>query len=542
MSELFGNVLNVSIQGGIMILAVLVLRLVLKKAPKKYICLLWMLVGVRLLMPFSIESGLSLQPLVEPVKLDQVVSVPVPVAGPDISESNAEVPNPSVEFELPENMEQTSYLYKVEDGRIEALTFGDLAAVFWAAAAGLMLFYGILSYAVLKLRLREAVRMSGDVWESDWIDTAFILGYLRPRIYLPMGLNENTRELILRHERGHLKRCDHWVKLIGFEALAMHWFNPLVWVGYMMLCRDIEMACDEQAVRSMSLGERKSYSAALLSCSTNHSHHTIYPLAFGEVSVKQRIRNVLHYRRPGFWVSLAAAAAVIMVAVCFLTNPEKPVSDEWEAECRAVLEEIQDNESYYIRVEHRIEEEGRLNQRIQSEYWQYGGNYLCISKKPNSGTLETDGILYDGTSGHLILGGDNYEGVYQGVSDNWEMEWRQEDTVRDIPSAPWLYTFDIDAQEVEAISRRDTGEGYEIRLMVYGPVETVAAKYDRYYVDFCFDRQGNFRYAVQYVYGTGRLNGEPVQRSFISTMYRYECSEEDFRKAMETYADDLNWT
>jgi beta-lactamase regulating signal transducer with metallopeptidase domain len=187
--------------------------------------------------------------------------------------------------------------------------------------AALLLFYSVISYAVLKIRLREAVRIGPEVWESDRIDTAFVLGYVRPRIYLPMRVQGIYRELMLLHERCHLKRLDHWLKLFGFVTLAVHWFNPLVWLAYVMLCWDAEFACDELVIIDMDLEQRKCYSAALLACSSKVSFPGASLVAFGEKPIKRRIRAVLRYRKPTQWVTVLAILSIIAVAVCFMTNP-----------------------------------------------------------------------------------------------------------------------------------------------------------------------------------------------------------------------------
>lgn len=276
MSELFRNILNVSVQGSIVIAVVLILRPLLWKAPKKYICLLWVLVGLRLLNPFPIESGLSLQPRAEVISEVQWQTL---------------------------------------------IQRGDFLPLLWMVGAAAMLFYSLISYAMLKFRLREAVRVGPEVWESDRIDTAFVLGYIRPSIYLPMDLDGLYRELVLRHERCHLKRLDHWVKLLMFVALAAHWFNPLVWMAYVLLCWDAEYACDELVVRDMDLEQRKLYSSALLACSSKGHYLTASAVPFGEKPIKRRIRAVLQYRKPAVWVTALAIGALIIVAVCFLTNP-----------------------------------------------------------------------------------------------------------------------------------------------------------------------------------------------------------------------------
>lgn len=273
MLPLLENVLKASFHGSIVIGAVLILRLVLKKAPRKYICWLWLLAGLRLLMPIEIRSDLSLQPRILPVQL------PADLSG----------------------------------------FWAGLVPWLWAAIACGFGLYSFLSYRKLKRRVREAVRIRGG-WESDRIDTAFILGFIKPRIYIPMGMGGQDRKYILEHERTHLDKGDHWIKMIGFLALALHWFNPLVWVAYLCLCKDIEMACDERVVQFMELEERKGYSAALLSCSTNHVHFAS-PVAFGEISVKERVLTVLNYKKPGFWISLLSLLAIGFVAVCLLTSP-----------------------------------------------------------------------------------------------------------------------------------------------------------------------------------------------------------------------------
>ena len=271
MAQFLNNLLTASIHGSVVILAVILLRLLLWKTPKKYICLLWLLAGIRLLMPIEIRSDLSLQP----------------------------------EFTLPVEWNLPAILPWV-----------------WGVVAVCFGIYSMVSYMKLKNKVREAVRIRGG-WECDKIDTAFILGFIKPRIYIPMGMNRQTRKHILEHERTHLDKGDHWIKMIGFLALALHWFNPLVWIAYIMLCKDIEMACDERVVQFMELEERKSYSAALLSCSSRQMHFSANPVAFGEVSVKQRILSVLNYKKPSFWISLLGVVAFFFVAVCLVTSPAK---------------------------------------------------------------------------------------------------------------------------------------------------------------------------------------------------------------------------
>ena len=335
MQTLFENVLTASLYGSVIIVALVLARPLLKKLPKKYLCLLWLLAFLRLLMPFEIPFDLSLQPDMAAITQPQAVVQPtiqdLPEPVPAVPE-NAPMPE-DVEvvygdaFTPPESIPaglESYYPPAEEVSEPLVINWNAIGFGIWAAVGAGLGLYGILSLARLKRRVREAVRCRDGVWECAGLETAFILGWVRPKVYLPMGLSADTRHHILRHERAHLKRKDHWLKLLGFLALAVHWFNPLVWAAWVLLCRDMELACDEQVVKDMGLSERKDYSAALLRCSTAKEHYLACPVAFGEVSVKARILSVLNYRRPRFWISLAGIVAILFVAVFFMTSPANP--------------------------------------------------------------------------------------------------------------------------------------------------------------------------------------------------------------------------
>ncbi len=293
MERFLQNLFTASIHGSILIFAVLLLRLVLLKTPKKYICYLWLLAGIRLLLPIEIRSDLSLQP----------------------------------EFTL-------------SFAKISSLKWAAVLPWVWAVIAACFAIYSLISYLKLKDQVRDAIRIRGG-WESDKIETAFILGFIKPKIYIPMGMDSQSRQNILAHERTHLDKGDHWIKMIGFLALALHWFNPLVWVAYILLCKDIETACDERVIRFMELDERKAYSSALLRCSSRRAHFAASPVAFGEVSVKQRILSILKYKKPSFWLSLLGVLAFFFVAVCFLTSPPAAQTEALSPEEQANLAKIE---------------------------------------------------------------------------------------------------------------------------------------------------------------------------------------------------------
>ena len=311
MSGIFLKLLNLSISASWLVLVVLALRLVLKRAPKWVNVLLWGMVALRLMLPFSIESALSLIPSAETVSPEVVRFDPAPTitsgvefidnaVNPSLSESFAAAPLASV-----------NPLY----------VWTYLAGWVWLIGLAAMLLYALVSY----LRLRRRVSASIPLWENiyvcDEVPSPFILGIVRPRIYLPSALDEAQRGSVLSHERAHLARRDHWWKPLGYVLLAVYWFNPLLWLAYTLLCRDIELACDERVLRGMDAGQVKAYSSALLACSVPRRMIAACPLAFGEVGVGARVKNALRYKKPAFWVVAASVAVCVVVAVCFLTNP-----------------------------------------------------------------------------------------------------------------------------------------------------------------------------------------------------------------------------
>lgn len=406
MESLFSNILTASFHGSIVILVVMFLRVLLRKAPRKFICFLWLLAGLRLLMPFEIQSSLSLQPMPEVAQVRQWQSPAAP--DPTPRETFPEPPAERQEAQLPQTSESPVSLVTTAKPAVErpkpSLNWKGLIPYAWLFVAACFGFYTIYAYLSLKYKVREAVKIRGG-WECDRIETAFILGFIRPKIYIPMGLSPTVRKHILAHERTHLEKGDHWFKMIGFLALALHWFNPLVWVAYVLLCKDIELACDERVVQFMDLEERKSYSAALLSCSTNSAHFAACPVAFGEVSVKDRIKTVLNYRRPSFWVSLLGVIAILFVAVCLLTNPAKEPNTS-----AATVETAQEQES--LQKCHDALD-GLLSQKDcvlgltgNNEYPQW---YVCLSRLGDDTLWQyMPTSSPDPTSGRMEYGGKHY--------------------------------------------------------------------------------------------------------------------------------------
>ena len=311
MSGIFLKLLNLSISASWLVLVVLALRLVLKRAPKWVNVLLWGMVALRLMLPFSIESALSLIPSAETLSPEVVRFDPAPTitsgvelidnaVNPALSESFAAAPLASV-----------NPLY----------VWTYLAGWVWLIGLAAMLLYALVSYLRLRRRVSASIPLRENIYVCDEVPSPFILGIVHPRIYLPSALDEAQRGSVLSHERAHLARRDYWWKPLGFALLAVYWFNPLLWLAYTLLCRDIELACDERALCGMDAGQIKDYSSALLACSVPRRMLAACPLAFGEVGVGARVKNALRYKKPAFWVVAASVIVCIVVAVCFLTNP-----------------------------------------------------------------------------------------------------------------------------------------------------------------------------------------------------------------------------
>lgn len=309
MDAIFLKIVNMSIAASWLILAVILLRVVLKKAPKWINVLLWALVAVRLLCPISFESSLSLVPNAEPIPQEIFMMEP-----PENHESAV--------FDPIENPNLPSVPSVSVDTSIETIQWKAVFATFgWMFGMAAMLVYAAISYILVKRKVKASLHLRDNILICDDIQTPFILGAIKPRIYIPSGTDEAQLPHIIAHENAHLKRRDHWWKPLGFLVLAIHWFNPLVWVAYILLCRDIESACDEKVIRELNQGESIAYSEALLSCSVNRRMVMVCPLAFGEVGVKERVKRVLNYKKPAFWIVVVAVIASVILAVCFLTNP-----------------------------------------------------------------------------------------------------------------------------------------------------------------------------------------------------------------------------
>lgn len=323
MEMIFLNVFNRSLAAGWLILAVIVVRLLLKKAPRRLSCVLWAVVAVRLLCPFFPASSFSLIPSGETISAEAVRFAPAPAIDSGIPALN-EALNPMIgERFAPAPGTSVNPLY----------IWTAVAGIVWLVGVAVMAGYALLGSLRMRSVVREAVPLESgaalpdNVWLCDAVRSPFILGIVRPKIYLPSGITREQMLCILAHEQAHVERLDHCLKPFGWLLLSVYWFHPLVWIAYMLFCRDLELACDEKVVGGMDLDGRKAYSHALLACSLQRKMIFSYPLAFGEIGVRERVKGILHYRKPAGWLAAVAVLACAAVAVCFLTDPKEKADD-----------------------------------------------------------------------------------------------------------------------------------------------------------------------------------------------------------------------
>lgn len=312
MNELFLKIINMSISASWLVLAVLILRFVLKKAPKWINVLLWGIVAIRLICPFSFESTLSIIPSAETIPLNICMDT-TPTINSGISAINNAV-NPIISQSNTPMAGASVNPLQIIIGIYEYIwIFGMIALALYTA----------ISYWRLRRKVDTAVRYKDNIFQSENVSFPFVLGIIKPRIYLPFKINGQYLEHVVAHEQAHIRRKDHWWKPIGFLLLTIHWFNPLMWLAYVLLCRDIELACDEKVIKELGNEQRGDYMQALVACSVNRRMIGACPLAFGEVSVKERVKSVMNYKKPAFWVIIISVIVCVGVAVCFLTNPKQ---------------------------------------------------------------------------------------------------------------------------------------------------------------------------------------------------------------------------
>ena len=431
MSEIFLKIINMSISASYIVLAVLLLRLLLKKAPKWITVVLWGIVAVRLVCPFSIESVLSLIPSSEVVS-PNIMTDKTPTINTGIPIINSTL-NPVISDSFTPNPGDSANPLQV---LIPILT------AIWIVGMVALLIYTVISYARVRRKIGTAVLYKDNIYQSENVVSPFVLGIIKPKIYLPFGMNEKDMEHVVAHEMAHIRRKDHLWKPLGFLLLTLHWFNPLMWLGYVLLCRDIELACDEKVIKELDHDARADYSQALLTCSVNRRMIAACPLAFGEVGVKDRVKSVLNYKKPAFWIIIAAIVACVAVAVCFLTNPPaKEVNLDFPFE----IEDVDNIEMYHYvgtpgQVEKKVivseqdiktlyEKFERISYKLKKADEVVGGETTSFRFNLSDGTMyELIYRSYGVKNGILKSPTDGFE-YFTSADIGWNWRWLNEDLV-----------------------------------------------------------------------------------------------------------------
>ena len=413
MAEFLKKLLEMSIAASLLVPVVLLLRLVLKKAPKWVAVLLWGMVAVRLLCPFAAESEMSLVPSGDAMRQELWTAEPQKQADTSQLPVQPGVIQPwtPIETEQPVSWE-------------------TVVMAVWITGVAAMLLYTGISYLALRRKVAAAVRVQPGIYQSEYVVSPFVLGILRPRIYLPFAMDDKDMSHVIAHEQAHLRRKDHWWKPLGFLLLSLHWFNPVLWVGYLFLCRDIELACDEKVISKMDKDAKADYTQALVACSVGRRRIAACPLAFGEVGVKERIKRVMHYKKPAFWIVLVAVVLCVAVAMCFLTDrpaAEEPTAEEpWKVGGKTYLYEkegflgdffitlYEDGTFYYY--------EGMASSHLGLGDWKQEGDILVLTESEieleNRFRIEDEALVF------LEEGSTNF--IYMKVKDGEQFLFAQE--------------------------------------------------------------------------------------------------------------------
>ena len=365
MESLFIKLINLSIYASILVAVVLLLRLVSRRSPKWVICLIWALVGIRLVVPFSIQSSFSLLPQSEPVSGTALFKT--------VSLSQAQ-----------EGIVSSGAASVTEASRSGISSVFHILSYIWLFGVILMLLYGVISYIVLRKTLRTATLYDDGIRQSEKVDSPFVLGFLRPTIYIPYTLFGKDLEYVLSHEKTHIRRKDHLWKPAGFLLLSVYWFNPAIWLAYAALSKDIELACDESVIRSLDKDERKNYSRALLNLSIRQKLITACPVAFGKTAVRNRVDHVMNYKKPALWSVVIMIACCVAVGICFMTEPKKQNAATNEID---ETQDVDDSEEGYIIYD---AEKGLLITNLSSDPEDGNGTRYIYAGKQGSGKAVID--------------------------------------------------------------------------------------------------------------------------------------------------------
>lgn len=499
----FMQVLDLSKTASVVILVVMAARFLLKKAPKAISYALWGVVLFRLLCPVSIEAGFSIVPEFEPVSEHYSLSEePISVLG--ASEAAYQAIGDALNGGLDTQQIRTTETNESGNAAYVTSRWWEVWVLFgqyvWVAGLAVMVIFSLVSYAKLRGKLVGSMHLEDNVYLADHISSPFVMGLIRPKIYLPSSLGEKEREYILLHEQYHIRRFDHWAKALSFFALCVHWFNPLVWTAFMLSGKDMEMSCDEAVVRKMGEEVRADYASSLLSLATGHRIIAGTPLAFGEGNPKDRIRNLANWKKPAFWVILMAILLCVVLGVCLLTNSGGMTDEEILANLYEELEELQACDRVHLTVSYTWDGECSYYTGQEQEYWQNGDDwYRTFTYQTTEGTsnvhyMQLDGVQY----------AREYSDDIEGYPDRgWDA----------IPESSYaalpLLTKDWSAMEVLEVREGGAMDGAAYTVVIQGDW-TGSTVHDTIYEntqEFYLDKDGSLLGSMNYTYGKVYMSG-----------------------------------
>ena len=508
MSGVFLKVFNMSVTAGWLILAVLILRFLFKKAPKWITCMFWAIVAVRLICPVSFESVFSVVPSVETVNVSTENASPyiksgvkildsaantyfaaknskVNVSNDNISNVNSNNGNAQIQeannselktselknSELKSSEINKSGINNTDSNNVDLHTkeskikvnLMTILAISWIAGVVILLMYGFVSFIRLRKTVSASIVVRDNIYMCDDIRFPFILGVFKPMVYLPSVLNDMMQENVLAHELAHLKRHDHWWKPLGYVLLAIHWFNPICWIAYVLFCKDIEMACDEKVIKDMDTESKAEYSQTLLNLSCPKRMISACPVAFGEVGVKERVKGIIKYKKPAYWLVLLGFLCLLAVSVCFLTNPKTVVAEESKVDYEKEMSSKDDNVIDNNITTEEITEDiiGETEQENTSDVTTKEASTTEIStteektEETTEEKVEDKSIYTEDNPGNFVI---RYYGKMSAIKDGQYIYYSG--TYQD------LYRYDTVSQTHEVIA--DLAEGGGSNLVKYG--------------------------------------------------------------------------
>lgn len=520
MSEIFLKIVNMSISSGWVVLAVLLLRVLLKKAPKGITALLWGIVAIRLVSPVCLRSAMSLIPSGQTVS-PEIMSMDVPSVNTGVSFVNAVV-NSTI---------RGTYSQVSDPGTNSLQVWIPILAGIWLAGIVILLGYTTVSYLRLRRKISTAVLLCDNIFQSEAVASPFVLGMIRPKIYLPFQISRQDTALVIAHERAHICRRDYIWKPLGFLLLSVYWFHPLMWLAYVLFCRDIELACDEKVIKALNGEERADYSQALLACSINRSMIAACPLAFSEVDVKERVEGVMKYKKPTFWVITAAVVVLCIMAVCLLTNPKYSDINDLDSQLKAFLDRqvaqhhgLESTEENFVAISYDLMKVDEAGSETTIYAWILDQIYSCENE-----ILKEESGAYTPTVITVRKHGNSYE-----LAEYWEPragDYYPGDIKDKFPIYLWRRAMDeqraIDVQRAEC--RRKAEKYFKLTET---SAEGILKKLEPYHTEYMGDAPkvatvaGKLPYPKGYRYSSIELQSEKEPYELIIYLDRKKTQGE----------------